>query len=921
MDTRASHKNASSGNSSPETDTKWDDNLHLTPLRTKLCLPPLRSEWITRSRLVKRLDEGFERKLTLISAPAGFGKTTLLVNWVHTHKIPAAWFSVDKGDNDPLHFLSYVILGLQSLEARTGKAALTMLQSPQPPPIESVLITLINDVIRISTDLALIFDDYHLIDTKPIHDLMAFLLENMPEQTHMIIATRSDPPLPLLARLRSQNQLTELRAADLSFTADETTDLFNKSLNLQLSAQDIHLLETRTEGWIAGLQLAALSLQGRKDPSDFIKGFKGDNRYIADYLTEEVLSHQPEHLRDFLLQTSILGRLSGPLSDAVTRQENSRQALNTLEKANMFVIPLDDERCWYRYHHLFADLLEQRLRRKQGDLVPELHSRASQWFAKNGFKSEAVDHAFAAQDYTQAVQLIEEIAEIEWDHARESRLLGWFKKLPEEQIEANLKLCIFFARELYKSGYLDDAEKRLQAADQLLESTSTSDPAKEGLQGRIAVIRAYISSQTGDASRIIHFSKQALKLLPQRDLMWRSVAATTLGFAYGWRGAGDLVKAEQAFSEAMKISKAAGNIFYNIFSGICLVAVMQLRCKFKEAKDICQQSLSLAKENGLSETEIAGSLYASLGMIFCEWNDLNEGIRLINKGIELNKQGRDPLMLASCRLNLFRALIYLMDLVGAFSVMEKLNESTRDFKLPPWITNVIATNNVYCWLANGNLNAATQWAKEKGLSVDNKLTNLREPEHIALVYILIAQGQMDDADRLLQRLIESAKAGDRVYVMIEMRLMRALIFKTQKNTSAALGELKLALSLAEPGGLIMIFVSKGKAVADLLEEIVTVNKRDHDAAKAGFSLSYAKKILSAFKTAKPPKIEGLMDPLSERELEVLHLIAAGLSNKEIAEKLFISLNTVKTHTKNINSKLDVNSRIKAVAHAKELGLL
>jgi LuxR family maltose regulon positive regulatory protein len=462
------------------------------------------------------MDEGFERKLTLISAPAGFGKTTLLVDWVHTHKIPAAWFSVDEGDNDPLRFLTYIILGLQSLAAGTGKAALKMLQSPQPPPIEPILINLINDVSRISKDLALVLDDYHWVDARPIHNMIEFFLENLPEQMHMIIATRSDPPLPL-ARVRSQNMLTELRAADLSFSADETSILFKESLNLRLSSNDIHLLETRTEGWVAGLQLAALSLQGRENPSDFIKGFKGDNRYIADYLTEEVLSRQPEHLRNFLLQTSILGRLSGSLCDAVTDQENSRQVLNTLEKANLFVIPLDDERCWYRYHHLFADLLVQRLRTQQGDLVPELHRRASQWLAENGFKNEAVDHAFCAQDYARAVQLIEEIAEIEWDRARESRLLQWFKKLPDEKIDANPKLCIFYARELFKSGYLDDAEKRLQAAEQMLESPSLSDLDKEGLLGRMAVIRAYISTRTGDFSRTIYLSSQALKLLPPKD--------------------------------------------------------------------------------------------------------------------------------------------------------------------------------------------------------------------------------------------------------------------------------------------------------------------------------------------------------------------------------------------------------------------
>ena len=917
MNARSSRKDNSSGGSSSKNDDKWDENLHLTPLRTKLCLPPLRSEWITRSRLVKCLDEGLGHKLILISAPAGFGKTTLLVDWVHTHKIPVAWFSVDKGDNNPLNFLTYVILGLQSLVADIGKAALTMLQSPQPPPIEPILINLINEVSRISKDLALVIDDYHLVDAKPIHELMAFLLENLPEQMHIIIATRSDPPLPL-ARVRSQNLLTEIRAADLSFRADETANFFNQRLNLQLSTRDIQLLETRTEGWIAGLQLAALSLQGREDPSDFIKGFKGDNRYIADYLTEEVLNRQPEQLRNFLLQTSILGRLCGPLCDAVTHQQNSQQMINTIEKANLFVIPLDDERCWYRYHQLFADLLAQRLRTQQSDLVPRLHGRASHWLAQNGFKNEAVDHALIAQDYPLAKQLVEEIAEIDWDRAWESRLLQWFKKLPDENIDANPKLCIFYARELYKSGHIDDAEKRLHAAEQMLETTSISNLNKEGLRGRIAVIRAFISTRTGDPSRTISFSNQALKLLPQRDLNWRSVAATMLGFGYG---SDRLVEAQQAFSEAIKISKAAGNVYYHVFAGSCLGSIMLRRGMLKEAKDFNRQFLRLAIENGIEQTGIAGTLYGNLGMIFCEWNDFDEGLRLINKGIELSEPGRDPLTIAMCQLNLLRALMYRMDLSGALKLLDNINERADKFPYPPWINSAILAINVFFLLGSGNLNAALQWAQERGLSIDDKLNDLHEMEYIALTNILIAQNKLDEADRLLQRLIENAKVGDRVYMMIDMRLTRVLIFTLKADVAAALAELKKALSLAEPGGFIMMFVSKGKHVAELLEEICTVNKRDHNVAKAGFSLSYAKKILSAFKAGKPPKIEGLMDPISERELEILHLITAGLSNREIAEKLFISLNTVKTHTKNINSKLNVTSRTKAAARAKELGVI
>jgi LuxR family maltose regulon positive regulatory protein len=917
LNARSSRKNDSPASSSPEADKKWDESQHLTPLKTKICVPPLRPGWISRSRLDKRMDEGFERKLILLSAPAGFGKTTLLVEWIHQYKIPAAWFSIDKRDNDPQHFLAYVILGLQSLEAAIGEVALTMLRSPQPPPIEPILINLLNDVNRISTDFAFVLDDYHLVDAKPIHNMITFLLENLAEQMHMIIATRSDPPLPL-ARLRSQNLLTELRAADLSFTNDEATRLFNQNIDLQLSARDIQLIETRTEGWAAGLQLAALSLQGRKDPSGFIKGFKGDNRYIADYLTEEVLNRQPEDLRNFLLKTSILGRLCGPLCDTVTDQENSEQVLNDLEKANLFVIPLDDERRWYRYHHLFADLLEQRLRAQQSDLIPELHRRASQWFTNNGFKNEAVDHAFWAQDYDRAVELMEEIAETDWDRARESQLLQWFKKLPDEKIDANPRLCIFYARELFKSGYMDDTEKRLQAAEQMLKTAPGGDLNKEGLLGRIAVIRAYMLTRTGDLSGTVDFSSQALKLLPEKDLNWRSVAATLLGMGYG---TGRLVEQQDAFGKAMEISKAAGNIYYHIFAGSCLASAMVQSGRLKEARDFIRQMLDLAIENGIEQTGIGGSLFGNLGLILCEWNEFEEGIRLIHKGIELSELGRDPVLVAVCQLSLLRALIYQMDLTGVVKLMEELNERARNFVLPSWIAHLISAFNVFGWLGSGNLDAALQWAKERGLSADDKLDVQHEVEYLALAHILIAQNKLDEADQLLQRLIKNAAAGHRVYMLIEMRLWRVLIFTLMADTAAALAELKLALALAEPGGFIMIFVSKGNHVAELLEEILAVKKQDHDAAEAGFSLSYARKIRSVFKAITPPKIEGLMDPISERELEVLQLIAAGLSNKEIAEKLFISLNTVKTHTKNINSKLDVSSRTRAVARAKELGLL
>jgi LuxR family maltose regulon positive regulatory protein len=892
-----------------------------TLLKTKMFIPLPRPGWISRLRLIEKMNEGFGRKLTLLSAPAGFGKTTLLTEWVHQKDIPSVWFSLDKSDNAPSQFLSYIIHGLRKIEENAGAGALAMLQSPQPPPIESIVINLINDVVHIPADIALILDDYHLIDNVTIHDIITFLLENMPSRMHLIIASRSDPPL-LYARLRSQNQLTELRAADLGFTRDETLALFNDALDLQLSEQDIHLLETRTEGWIAGLQLAALSLRGREDASGFIKEFKGDHRYIADYLTEEVLNQQNEQVRDFLLRTSILGRMSGPLCDAVTGREDSGHVLSMLETANLFVIPLDDERIFYRYHHLFANLLEQRLRMDHGDLVPRLHDRASRWLAQNGFRNEAVDHALAAENYCRAAGLIEEIAEINWERAQDSRLMQWFGKLPDEWMNSNPILLIFHARELLKNRLLNDAENKLRHAEQLLDSEPGDARYKEALRGRMAVIRAYLAARTGDASRIIRFSNQAMEALPEKDLMWRSVTAAALGFSYGWMGIGDMKKAGHAFTEARDLCRTAGNVYYSVFAGSCLAAVLMIRGRLKEARELCMQSLHHAENNGIAQTGIVGGVYGTLGMINCEWNDLNEGIRLIEKGVELSRLSRDPVILASCRINLLRALLYRMDHKAASEMLGKLNQSTKEYMYPPWITNTIAAFNAFFLIAGGRLDAAAQWARERRLGIEDKFSSLRELEYLALAHMLIVRKQLDDADLLLNRLIENAADGDRVYSMIAIRMMRLSLFMARGDRASALDELKSALMLAEPGGFLMIFASKEKPVADLLEEIYKTQKKGRSKTTAFVSPSYIKKILMVFKTMAPPqKTEGLMDPLSDRELEVLHLIVAGLSNREIAEKLFISLNTVKTHTRNINSKLNVNNRAKAGARAKELGLL
>jgi len=902
-------------------------------LETKLYVPSPPTTLVTRPRLVERLSKGIKCKLVLISAPAGFGKTTLLSEWIQKNEMPVSWFSIDKSDNDPLHFFNYITAGLRTIKADIGKSTQDLLKSTQLIPIQSILINLINDAMSIPIDFALVIDDYHLIDTKQVHEMIAFLLDHMPQHMHLVITTRSDPPLAL-PRFRSQNQLTEIRAADLIFTTDETALFFNEKLNLGLSPEDITLLESRTEGWIAGLQLAALSMQGLEDKTSFIKTFKGVDRYIGDYLVEEVLSRQPEKVQNFLLQTSILDRLSGPLCDAVTQKKSSQEMLICLEKANLFIFPVDNERKWFRYHHLFSDLLRQRLRQRQPDLFPELHHRAHEWFLHNGLKYEAIDHLLAEHHFDKAADLIEEIAGIDWDRGRESKLLQWFNALPDEYINSSPLLCLFHARELFEDGDWDAAEARMKKVEQMLESTKKGgkgassefqsqkyEKSKVELQGRIAVIRTMMASYRGNIAKIIQYSRQALKALREEDLMWRSVAATMLGFAHGWSGDGDLPKAHQAFSEAKAISEAAGNIYTNLLASHSLYVIETYQGRLKQSKDKFQELIQLSEESGLSRIGIAGSNYAMLGYILCEMNHIEEGIPYIKKGIQIAEMGRDTITSVGCYFNLIKALYYKGDFAAAESLLQKIEKIAREFTLPPWMTHAIAATKGIIWLAKGNLDDTAQMIREQGLSIDDELSQRREAEHTVLAHLLIAQNQIDEADQLLRRLIKEAENHRRILILIQFRLLRTLALYKKDDLDSALDELGQALSHAEPGGFILTFVMGGPPVAELLEKM-QAKKKFYVDKKFRFSRAYVKRILSAFKARAPLKTDyGLVEPLSQRELEVLHLIAAGLTNQEIAQKLFISLNTVRTHTKNINSKLNVHNRTQAVARAKELGIL
>ena len=580
---------------------------------TKLYIPPPRPNIVLRPRLIERLERGpvAHAELTLISASAGFGKTTLVSEWVAGCERPVAWLSLDEGDNDPARFLTYLVAALQTIAPKIGEGVLAALQSPQPPPTESILTTLLNEIAAIPDNFILVLDDYHVIDSEPVDQALTFLLDHLPPQMHLVIATREDPSLPL-ARLRARGQLTELRAADLRFTPAEAAEFLNQMMDLNLSAENIAALETRTEGWIAGLQLAALSMQGREDIASFIQAFTGSHRFVLDYLVEEVLQHQPEHIRSFLLQTAILDRFCAPLCNAVTEREDGKEMLDVLERSNLFLIPLDDKRQWYRYHHLFADVLQTHLMEAQPDRVAALHRRASAWYERNGLRSDAIRHALAAKDFERAAGLIE----LAWPAAEEGSIqpatwLGWVKTLPDELVHARPVLNVWYAYALLGSGEMEAAEARLKDAERWLEPADTmkvqlETPSVEmvvvdqeqfkSLPAAIAVGRAYIAQALGNIPDTVRYASRVLELVPEGDHFRHGQASMLLGMTY-W-ASGDLEAANRVFADYTMKLRTAGNIPDAISTTVVLADIRLALGRLHEAISTIEQLLQFVMDQG-----------------------------------------------------------------------------------------------------------------------------------------------------------------------------------------------------------------------------------------------------------------------------------------------------------------------------------
>ncbi len=907
-------------------------------LVTKLFIPPPRPGLVSRSRLIERLNEGLDHRLTLISAPAGFGKTTLLAEWLAispAHERPTGWVSLDATDDDPGMFWSYVIAALQTVQVGVGANALALLELPQPPPIESILASLINEITTIESDFALVLDDFHVIDAPSIHSGVAFLLDHLPPRMHLVIASRSDPSLPL-ARLRVRGESTELRAVDLRFTHEEAAAFLNEAMGLDLSAADLATLETRTEGWIAGLQLAALSMRERADVSGFIQAFAGNNRYIVDYLVEEVLRGQPERVRDFLLQTSILDRLSGPLCDAVTGQHDGKAILEALERGNLFVVPLDDTRHWYRYHHLFADVLRTHAMDQQPDQVSIRHQRAGDWYERNGHRADAIRHALAARDYERAASLVELTAVGMLGSSQEATLYGWLKALPDDVVRQRPVLSVNHAFTSFGREGLDAAEARLKDAERWLGPESNGGKPRDAppgemvvideagfrsLPGTIAVARAYRAGALGDVDGIVSYARRALDLLPESDDLWRGAAAAVLGIGFWTRG--DLEPAYRSFAEGKARLEVAGYTQFQITSVHILAEIRIAQGRLREAERIYDQALRLATEQS---NPIWGTsdLYVGLSELYRERNDLDEATRLLEKSRALGEHA--GLMDTRHRWHIARARISAAqgDLDGALDLLDEAERQYvggADPDLHP-----IAALKARVWVAQGRLAEAFGWIRERNLSVNDDLSYLREFEHITLARVLLAQGTRGQEDRsineaieLLERLRRAADAGERTGSVIEMLVLLAIAQAAQGNVPQALASLDRALILAKPEGYARVFIDEGAAMARLLA----------DAAAQGRTPGYAGSLLAAFDDDEAPTpdrppattIQALVEPLSPRELEVLHLIAQGHSNHEIGERLYLALSTVKGHNRVIFGKLGVQRRTEAVARARNLGLL
>lgn len=896
-----------------------------TLLGTKFYAPPALANIVHRQRLLDKLDQGLNQgsRLTLISAPAGYGKTTLLGEWLRHSNLKAAWLSLDEGDNDPARFLVYLINALQRIIPACGEASLGILDSTAGQNPNAVLTPLINDMVGHPSLFLVVFDDFHAIKNQTVHNSLAFLLENAPPQARFVITTRADPLLPI-PRLRGRGQVTEIRQVDLRFSEDEAAQFLYLLSGLDLNKEDITALNSRTEGWAAGLRMAAVSLTEHRDASTFIQEFTGSNRYILDYLIEEVLEAQPEAIQGFLLHTAILEQLCGSLCDAIIDQvielpESSQSVLEDLERKNLFIFPLDEKREWYRYHRMFSDLLKQRLAVLYPAIEPELHRRASRWYEQHDLNEFAIDHAIFSSDAGRAAELIEGLAEATLMKSQVATLNGWLKQLPEEEIRKRPELSVYYAWALLWSGApLEAIEAHLEA------TTHAGDDSAKALP-----LQAFLAIFHNEINHSIKLAKQALEKLPEENLLLRSLANYILASAYMTEG--DASEAVELLEEIRRSSQRAGNLMIAV---LVLCELADLRIKqghLHDARRLYQQALDLAVDAHGQQLPVAGKPMIGLGDLAREWNDFETAERLLLEGISLAEQW-SVLGTFEGYLN----LVMIWDSLGQKDKADQMFAQLRDLavqfdvsELDDLVVEMFAARRNLTW---GDLEAARQWADQRHFLrgktdyepdevMDILISRLQKYQNLVMGRLLVAEGRFTEAIDVLEQVIVEARRTDRKILLIEAETQRAVALHACSREDDALTALTHALRLAEPEGMRRIFIDQGPAVQALLEAY------QDKIAQPGLA-AYINRLLQAFMpnkkdrksdTGPPQKLS--IEPLSDRELDVLRLLPSDLSSTEMAVELAVSVNTLRTHLKHIYAKLDAHSRYEAIARAREAGLL
>ncbi len=888
-------------------------------LQTKLYIPPLRPNLVPRPQLIQRLNQGLQlgHKLSLVSAPAGFGKTTLVSEWVARGERVAGWLSLDEGDDDPVRFLAYFVAALQTIAPAIGEGVLGMIQSPQPPPTEMMLTALVNEIATLPDNIIVVLDDYHVLDAKSVDHILAFLLEHLPQQMHLVIATREDPDLPL-ARLRARDQLTELRAIDLRFTEAETADFLNLVMGLNISEDVITGLENRTEGWIAGLQLAAISMKGRQDNSGFIEALSGSHHFILDYLVEEVLEQQPRDVQEFLLKSSILKRMTGTLCDAVTGDSDSQGILAQLERANLFLVSLDDERRWYRYHHLFAGLLKSILgKRKPVEEIYELHRRASRWHRSEGYLEEAMVHTIAAQDFEQAASMIEENFATMFSRSEVPVLLGWIDKLPQEIVRDHPWIDVYRANTLALAGQPTEVDLLLEGAQERIDP---EDPQSSALLGHIAAIHAYTANLRGDAARSIEMAALAERRLPEDFSTARGMTAYTLADTYF--ASDDMDSASQKLLQLVRIGQETGQLMMLVPALCDLASVKKVQGRLHQAQELYDSAFQWMTKRGGLDSRVRCSYEFGLADLFRERNQLDAAYEHVMTGLKYRQRLGGYLVVGD--LTLMRVLQAQGDVEGALKALRKAEEYMQTYHFQLAIGIEFKTARVVQWLAVGDVETATHWAGEcRGGS---------EREQITLARLRLAEGHAAEAQYLLVAQRGLAGEGGRNGRLIEILGLLAIALEEQGQFDEAAATLSQAIYLAKTEGFKRLFLDMGRPLSALLERLAM---RPTAAKITPIPAAYGHDLLAAFKQEReaqksqapdrvspfPLSDELLLSPLTEREVDVLRLLAEGLSNKEIAGRLIVAPSTVKQHLKNIYSKLDVHSRTQAVTRGQELHLL